>query len=254
MIPSEPRHGDVRRRQWIAGDSVVEVRSLFSETSSTRFRSRPARCRDRTETAAEAHGSWPSRRTSGHRSSREPPACRGRPDDLPRPSRPRPGSRFVRAPQRPARPGAPLSSAEAAVRRGAAHGCRSMGEVARHDSRAVRRRSRDHAVQLPGAPGHAQLGPARTATRSSWARDEHPLTSLFLVALADSRRRPQALQCICGPGATIGEALARTSACARCRSLEAARLVAALLRSPAQCLTCELGSNAAHCTRRRRHR
>jgi glyceraldehyde-3-phosphate dehydrogenase (NADP+) len=94
-----------------------------------------------------------------------------------------------------------------------------------------------------------KIGPALAAGNSVILKpaSETPLTSLFLVErLVEGGLPPLALQCVVGPGRTIGEALVADSRVRRISFTGSYEVGQAIARAAgAKRLTCELGSNAA---------
>jgi acyl-CoA reductase-like NAD-dependent aldehyde dehydrogenase len=94
-----------------------------------------------------------------------------------------------------------------------------------------------------------KIGPALAAGNSVVLKpaSETPLTSLFLVErLVEGGLPPLALQCVVGPGRTIGEALVSDPRVRRISFTGSYEVGQAIARAAgAKRLTCELGSNAA---------
>jgi acyl-CoA reductase-like NAD-dependent aldehyde dehydrogenase len=94
-----------------------------------------------------------------------------------------------------------------------------------------------------------KIGPALAAGNSVVLKpaSETPLTSLFLVErLLEGGLPPLAIQCLIGPGRTVGEALVADSRVRRISFTGSYEVGQAIARAAgARRLTCELGSNAA---------
>ena len=94
-----------------------------------------------------------------------------------------------------------------------------------------------------------KIGPALAAGNSVVLKpaSETPLTALFLVErLVEGGLPPLAIQCVVGPGRTVGEALVADARVRRISFTGSHEVGQAIARSAgAKRLTCELGSNAA---------